>query len=347
MQREFDKDEEKKNPSAKPVHTESMQNVVELKEMVLNKTPKRKKSESRKIKRGVTMNVDDLSITFKSAIRNWKEKSASHVKGKERDMLSHPDNHSKSNSNIKFRKLDSSIRDVSDLKYRALLVGKKTVHRRRSLNFYQDLEATESLLTFMQEFVLQKLFASLSGVKKRLFRAYYDELIMRRNVQNDQKVRADKEEDSLTLKGEKRPRGLGPWELLWEYKRLSLSADSPYRDFPSFRVRQMVVKGNDDLRQEVVAMQLITKFKEIFKKEGTNLFVYSYEIVAIDANSGTLEFIQDSISLDGVKKIYNGLSLVQIYRMIFGRNFDEAQKHFIESLAAYSIICYVLQIKDR
>ena len=48
-----------------------------------------------------------------------------------------------------------------------------------------------------------------------------------------------------------------------------------------------------------------------------------------------------------MKKKYPGLSLVEIYKVLFGYNFEEAQKHFVESLAAYSVAMYILQIKDR
>lgn len=36
-----------------------------------------------------------------------------------------------------------------------------------------------------------------------------------------------------------------------------------------------------------------------------------------------------------------------IYRKIFGYNYEEAQKNFVESLAAYSMAMYFLQLKDR
>ena len=64
-------------------------------------------------------------------------------------------------------------------------------------------------------------------------------------------------------------------------------------------------------------------------------------------NSSYLEFISDSISLDGLKKKYPGSSLREIYQTIFTINFEEAQKNFVESLAAYSVITYLLKIKDR
>jgi hypothetical protein len=38
---------------------------------------------------------------------------------------------------------------------------------------------------------------------------------------------------------------------------------------------------------------------------------------------------------------------VEIYKLIFGYYFEEAQKHFVESLAAYSLVMYLLQVKDR
>ena len=37
----------------------------------------------------------------------------------------------------------------------------------------------------------------------------------------------------------------------------------------------------------------------------------------------------------------------EIFRSKFGNNFEEAQKNFAESLAGYSFISYILQIKDR
>lgn len=139
----------------------------------------------------------------------------------------------------------------------------------------------------------------------------------------------------------------GFWDELWEDKSKKIQEKSPYGHFPSYRLRCLMIKGGDDLRQELLAMQIIIKFQEIFKTACLSLYLRSYEILVTSANSGILEFVPNTISLDGLKKKYPGKSLLEIYTDTFEFDFEEAQKNFIESLAAYSLVCYLLQIKDR
>jgi len=60
--------------------------------------------------------------------------------------------------------------------------------------------------------------------------------------------------------------------------------------------------------------------------------------------------IKDSITLSSLKqKIYHKSmeSLRQFFDTYYGRKADKAKDLFCRSLAAYSLICYFLQIKDR
>ena len=95
-------------------------------------------------------------------------------------------------------------------------------------------------------------------------------------------------------------------------------------------------------------MQLIKKFNEIFLKAEIPLKLHPYEILITSASSGLLEFLTNTNSIDGVKKkLPKNWNLNKLYRNFFRENFEEAQKNFAENLAAYSLICYYLQIKDR
>lgn len=55
-----------------------------------------------------------------------------------------------------------------------------------------------------------------------------------------------------------------PFELLWKNLRKNLKAVSKYKDYKTYNLKSMIVKANDDLRQEVLAMQLMKRLKTIF-----------------------------------------------------------------------------------
>jgi phosphatidylinositol kinase/protein kinase (PI-3 family) len=43
----------------------------------------------------------------------------------------------------------------------------------------------------------------------------------------------------------------------------------------------MVIKGGDDLRQEIICMQLIYKMQAIVRDAGLDLFIKPYEIIVL------------------------------------------------------------------
>ncbi len=118
-----------------------------------------------------------------------------------------------------------------------------------------------------------------------------------------------------------------------------LRSSSPYGHFDSYKLRPLIVKGGDDLRQELICMQVMQKLKNIFDNAGINLWIRIYDIIVISANSGIigkpllplkiliilLEFIPDTISLDGLKKnVKNYTSLFDFYNNTFDYDFEEA-----------------------
>lgn len=157
--------------------------------------------------------------------------------------------------------------------------------RRRSVNHINDLKATKAKIRLFQKVLLERV-ALIKGKMKKVMRDYYDCLILLRSHQRE--IKTKKEKFIQDMHEAKKKRGFGPWELLWEFKRELIKKSSPYSDFASYRLRQVIVKGGDDLRQEMIAMQVIKKVKEIFKREKAELYVHCYDIIAIDANSGAL-----------------------------------------------------------
>mgnify|MGYP003879860009 CR=1 FL=1 len=98
---------------------------------------------------------------------------------------------------------------------------------------------------------------------------------------------AAKEQLIATPKGIKTIK-LGVWGELWESKREAIKEKSPFGHFPSYKLKQFMVKGGDDLRQELLVMQIIYKFQSIWKQAGLPLKLRPYEIIVASEDSGFL-----------------------------------------------------------
>ena len=83
------------------------------------------------------------------------------------------------------------------------------------------------------------------------------------------------------------------------------------------------------------------------------LWLKTYEILATGPNCGIIEFINDAISIDEIHKTGQGVTLLDYFVVNYGKGkiksqrFKKAQKNYCYSLAAYSLVQYILQIKDR
>lgn len=108
-------------------------------------------------------------------------------------------------------------------------------------------------------------------------------------------------------------------------------------------------------------MQLISLMDSIFRRKKTQLWLKPYEILATADDCGLIEFCEDSLGVDFIRKSMSEMlgrtcDLYDYFRKNFGspnekgaqaKSFERAQKNFADSLAAYSLVCYLLQIKDR
>lgn len=111
-----------------------------------------------------------------------------------------------------------------------------------------------------------------------------------------------------------------------------------------------IFKVGDDCRQDVLALQLIAIFKTIYGSVGLDLFLFPYRIVATAPGCGVIEVVPNSVSRDQMgRSSVNDLS--KWFLAKYGHKnavaYQKARDSFIRSLAAYSVILYILQIKDR
>jgi phosphatidylinositol 4-kinase len=88
---------------------------------------------------------------------------------------------------------------------------------------------------------------------------------------------------------------------------------SPFGKHPKWRIQSVVVKSGDDLRQEQLAVQLISTIHQIFKDADLPLWLYSYNVVAISSNTGLIETIPDAISIDSLKKRIPNMKSLEDY----------------------------------
>lgn len=125
----------------------------------------------------------------------------------------------------------------------------------------------------------------------------------------------------------------------------------PAEEETTYNVWQSAIfKVGDDCRQDVLALQMIAAFRSIFASIGLDVFVHPYRVVATAPGCGVIDVLPNSISRDMLgREAVNGLYdyFVSKYGGEQSTHFQEARSNFIKSMAAYSVISYLLQFKDR
>lgn len=155
----------------------------------------------------------------------------------------------------------------------------------------------------------------------------------------------------------KNPASFSAFGDAWKDVRRRLKAQSIYSALPHWDVRAYIVKHGDLVLQEQFVMQLLVQFQHIWDLEGLPLKLNCYNILATSYQSGLIEVVPNSISLDKLKKVTERystsgstpLSLCEFFKKQWpaGEEYKRARTNFISSLASYSVVCYLLQIKDR
>ncbi|KZT60454.1 hypothetical protein CALCODRAFT_119134 [Calocera cornea HHB12733] len=91
-------------------------------------------------------------------------------------------------------------------------------------------------------------------------------------------------------------------------------------------------------------------FKNIFESVGVMLYLYPYRVTATGPGMGVIDVVPNATSRDEMGRA----KINDLYAFFIGKYgnpdtiaFQQARLKFIQSMAAYSVACYILQIKDR
>ncbi|XP_077989707.1 phosphatidylinositol 4-kinase beta-like [Glandiceps talaboti] len=136
----------------------------------------------------------------------------------------------------------------------------------------------------------------------------------------------------------------------FEEKKRRIQEASPYGHLPNWHLLSVIIKCGDDLKQELLGFQILKQLQMIWRAEHVPLWLYPFHIVVTSNDSGMIEPIINAVSLHQIKK-HSQMSLLNYFFKEFGGPTTEeyltAQRNFVQSCAAYCLVCYLMQVKDR
>ncbi|KAI1333806.1 phosphatidylinositol 3 [Xylariaceae sp. FL0016] len=150
----------------------------------------------------------------------------------------------------------------------------------------------------------------------------------------------------------------------WHVKKERIRKNSPYGWMKNWDLVSVIVKTGADLRQEAFACQLIQVCHKIWVDAKVPVWLKLMRILVTGESSGLIETITNGVSLHSLKRsltlesIDSGVNprrrfatLKDHWVKTFGKPGSEPYKAAVDafkrSLAAYSMISYILQLKDR
>ncbi|XP_033095415.1 phosphatidylinositol 4,5-bisphosphate 3-kinase catalytic subunit beta isoform-like [Anneissia japonica] len=119
----------------------------------------------------------------------------------------------------------------------------------------------------------------------------------------------------------------------------------------------LMFKNGDDLRQDMLTLQVIQIMDNLWQAEGLDLKVIPYKTLSTGHKVGVIEIVQQASTIAQVQKMYArriGATFrkASLYQWLKDQNsvpnnFEEAIVNFTSSCAGYCVATYVLGIGDR
>lgn len=211
----------------------------------------------------------------------------------------------------------------------------------------------QSSFTYTKEVTTPSVFESMSAdtlsAKKEQFIASHELPASPREEVPICRIASDVTVDNINIPDDGEVYN-GQSELFAD-KMARIQKSSEYGHLPTWTVDGLIAKSNDDVRQEVFVMQLIMFCQQIFQAECLPVWLYTYRILSTSKATGLIQLIPNAISIDALKKQSSWPGTLRGYfEATYGEGtpaFKKAQMEYVKSVAAYSIVTYVLAIKDR
>eukprot|EP00850_Spirogloea_muscicola_P004600 SM000020S05950 [mRNA] locus=s20:31457:38873:+ [translate_table: standard] len=117
------------------------------------------------------------------------------------------------------------------------------------------------------------------------------------------------------------------------------------------KVRQgCIFKVGDDCRQDVLALQVITLLRNIFRVVHLDLYLFPYGVLPTGYERGIIELVPDTRSRAQIAEVTDG-GLREVWETEYGlpgsTTYEEARTAFLVSSAGYAVASLLLQPKDR
>ncbi|KKA28280.1 hypothetical protein TD95_001845 [Thielaviopsis punctulata] len=165
----------------------------------------------------------------------------------------------------------------------------------------------------------------------------------------------------LQTKGDRDDPSAAVFGEAWQAKKARIQKSSPYGWMKNWDLVSVIIKTGADLRQEAFACQLIAACQKIWTEAKIKVWVKVMKILVTGESSGLIETITNGVSVHSIKR-----SLTLAMEPTPKRRIATLKDHFIKafgppkskayragvdafkrSLAAYSVISYIFQLKDR
>uniref|UniRef100_A0A0V0JBT1 Phosphatidylinositol 4,5-bisphosphate 3-kinase catalytic subunit alpha isoform n=1 Tax=Schistocephalus solidus TaxID=70667 RepID=A0A0V0JBT1_SCHSO len=120
---------------------------------------------------------------------------------------------------------------------------------------------------------------------------------------------------------------------------------------------QLLFKNGDDLRQDMLTLQLLKVMDRIWKDEGLNLHLTTYGCLATGDEVGLIEVVRNSQTIMSIQgqRVRSAMQIdsSQLHRWFLqnaqgdGLAYEAAVERFTNSCAGYCVATFVLGIRDR